>query len=174
MSETQSLVVLAQKSAAIETLLIESGGELTPELEEALTVKEEQLPAKIDGYALFMERMEMVAEHYSERARFYEKFAKSAIAVADRLETNIKFAMETMGTTEILGNDVRFKIQNTAPSVVTENEFEIPDEYKSSKQVVTIDKKKIAEVLKAGGTVPGARLNRGTTIRKYANTPGRK
>lgn len=174
MSDSKSLVRLAEESAKIEIALAESGGELTPEIEAALAVLDLKLPAKIDGYAFFLERMAQVACHYDERVKAYERMSKSANAVIKRLEDNIKYAMESTKTDEIKGVDVRFKLSPTAGKVVIENEELIDPAYTVIEQVRKIEKKRIGEDLKAGVPVKGARLEVGTSLRRYANTPGRK
>lgn len=174
MSDSKSLVRLAEESAKIEIALAESGGELTPEIEAMLAEIDVKLPEKVENYAMLMDRMDDLAEFYESRMEMLAKMKSAAIKVVERCEQNLKLAMEKTGETEIKGVDVRFKLSPTAGKVVIENEELIDPAYTVIEQVRKIEKKRIGEDLKAGVPVKGARLEVGTSLRRYANTPGRK
>lgn len=168
MSTDQSLRTLVQLSAQIEESLILSSGEITPEIETALAVKDIQLPEKIDNYSLVMDRMKSLSEFYSQKADVFLRLSKAANGIVDRCKDNLKFAMIEMNTNELLGNDYRFKLQNAQPSTVIEDENKIPDSYKIIETITKIDKKRVAEDLKIGVPVEGARLEQSQFIRTYA------
>lgn len=173
--DKKSLVILAQESARIEMMLAESGGELTPQLEEMLAEIDIKLPQKVENYSLLMERMDALALHYNERASMLLKMSTAAKSVIERCKQNLKQAMINMQAEEIYGVDVRFKLQNNPPSVFIEDEKAIDGAYTVVvPQTIKIDKNRIKEDLKMGMTVKGARLEVGQSIRQYANTPGRK
>lgn len=169
----KTLMALVAETAEIETVLISGGGELTPELEARLAVVDVQLPEKIDGYAAIMDRMGYLASYYTDRAEALLVLSNAAKNVIRRLEANIKLALETSGESEFLGNDFRFKLQASPGSVVIDSEDAVEGAYKVTETITKIDKKRVAEDLKAGVPVKGAHLERGTHIRRYNNTPGR-
>lgn len=170
----KSLIVLAEEAAKIETALIESEGAITPELEAWLAEIDVSLPAKVENYSLLMDRMEALSDFYKSRADMLLKMSSAAMNVVGRCSENLKIAMEKMQVDEIKGIDVRYKLQNSNPKVVIENEELIPSEYTVIEQVKKIEKKRIAEDLKMGVPVNGARLEAGKSLRRYANTPGGK
>jgi hypothetical protein len=170
MSALKDLVI---QSTQLEELLIESNGELTPDLEEMLVVKDVQIPAKVDAYADVMLRMEMLADYYKQKADVFLRMSTAASAVIDRCKDNLKGAMLQLNEPEIRGFDIRFKLVASNPSVVIQNESQIPLEYIKQEIVEKIDKKKIAENLKAGKAVSGAVLEQSFSLRKYANTPSK-
>ncbi len=174
MSENKSLVALAETSAQIERMLAEAGGELTPELETMLSMIDVKLPEKVENYSLLMERMDALAQFYDSRMELLSRMASAARKVVDRCEENLKVAMVKLETDEIQGIDIRFKLQNTAGKVVIPNEKELDPAYTTIESVTKIDKKRIGDDLKLGIPVRGARLEVGKSLRKYANTPGRK
>lgn len=172
MSDQKSLRELVSISTSIETALIENGGELTPEIEAALAVKDMQLPEKVDGYSLVMDRMASVADFYAQKAELFLRLSKAAESVIEKCKDNLKFAMTELKVDELQGHDFKFKLQNSAPAVIIEDESKISESYKVIK--TTIDKKKIGEDLKLGVPVEGARLERGQYVRQYANNKAAK
>ncbi len=174
MSDSKSLVTLAEESAKLEIALSESGGELTPEIEAMLAEIDVALPEKVENYSLLIDRMTTLSAFYKDRAKFIERMASAAEKVVERCEFNLKLAMEKTGQTEIRGIDVRYKLSPTAGKVVIENEELIDPAYTVIEQVRKIEKKRIGEDLKAGVPVKGARLEVGTSLRRYANTPGKR
>lgn len=174
MSEQKTLRELVSISGAIEDALILSGGEITPELEQALAVKDMQLPEKVDGYSLVMDRMASVSEFYAEKAELFNRLSGAAKSVVSKCKDNLKFAMTEMSVTELVGNDYKFKLQNSPAAVEMLDETKIPDSYKIVKTVTSVDKKKILEDLKIGVPVDGAELRQGTHVRSYANNKAAK
>lgn len=170
--ETKSLVSLAEESAKIEIALALSGGELTPEIEAMLADINVAVPAKVENYALLMERMDALAQHYASRAEMLVRMAKAAKNVIARCEDNLQLAMIRMDQSEISGIDIRFKLQNSPPKVVIDDESAIDPAYTVQEITTKIEKKRIGEDLKNGVPVRGARLEFNKHVRKYANTPG--
>lgn len=113
-----SLVRLVELSVSVETKLLESGGELTPEVEEMLEVVAEELPAKVDSYKAVMDRLALSEEFYSDRAAEYKKAAKACEKAIERLKDNVKFAMRQLDAKAIEGQDTRFTITEMASKVV--------------------------------------------------------
>lgn len=174
MNASKSLMTLVAESSELENQLIQSGGEITPEIEALLEVKDLQLPDKVDNYGLVMDRMAMISEFYTQRAEMFLKMSKAADSVIDRCKSNLKLAMENLKTDEILGHDIKFKIVKSNPTVVIEDESKIDPAYTTTQTVVKIDKKRIGEDLKVGIEVAGAKLQQGSSLRQYANTPKSK
>lgn len=165
--DKKSLVALAKESAEIERIIIESDGELTPELEAALSVNNINLPDKVEGYHNILQRVEMMAEHYKRQAEFFLKLKKSCENFENTLRENLKAAMQILGTDEINGNSVTYKLVNSNPKLLIENESQLPFEYKKDVVETVIDNKKIKEHLVAGLPVDGARLEQTVALKKY-------
>lgn len=174
MSENKSLISLVHQAANLEELLIESGGEMTPEIEILLETKEINLPEKVDNYDLMIDRMDMIEKFYKEKADFYLRLAGSAAGLAKRCKDNLKLAMQTLGMQEISGFDIKFKLIPSNPSCVVDDEGVVDGSYKITETITRIDKKRIAEDLKLGVPVSGAHLERGVSLRKYANSAASK
>lgn len=171
--ESKSLLSLVAQASDIETMLIQSGGEITPEIESLIEANEIELPEKIDNYALVMDRMQAISEFYKRKADVFLRLAKAADNVTNKCKDNLKLSMQAAGVNELAGFDVKFTLSNSNPSCVIENESAIEGAYKVTEVITRVDKKKILEDLKLGVPVKGARLEQTKSLRQYANTPKR-
>ena len=175
MESNSTLITLVSEASAIQQVLLETGGEITPEIEQRIQATEINLPAKVDSYALLIERMQHDAEFYGLQATRLLKMVRAMESVVTRCKQNIKLAMDELKTTELVGHEMKFKLVKSPPSVIIEDSAKIPAAYKVTETTTRDDKKMISEDLKMGVTVPGARLESGTSLRTYLNTPkGRK
>jgi len=162
------------ETSQLEQMLINAEGEITEEIQQALVIKDTHLPAKIDAYHFVLERMDHLQAFYRQKAEFFLKLAQAADRVTEALETNIKISMELAHTDELVGIDHRFKLQKSPPRVAIDDEDLVDDAYKITKVTTTIDKKAIADDIKKGCPVPGAHLEQGHSLRKFANSPARR
>lgn len=174
MSGQKSLRELVSISGAIEDALILSGGEITPELEQALAIKDMQLPEKVDGYNLVMDRMKSISEFYAQKAELFNRLSSAADSVISKCKDNLKFAMTEMNVTELTGYDYKFKLQASPAAAEIIDESKIAESYKVTKTITSVDKKKILEDLKIGVPVEGAVLKVGSHVRSYANNKAGK
>lgn len=115
---SKNLVQLAQLSASVENALLESGGELTPEIEAMLEVVGSELPAKVDSYRHILDRLEKSEEFYKDRAKQYQTAAKACANAIDRLKGNIKYAMNALGASKVEGNEFKFTMSKMPSKVV--------------------------------------------------------
>jgi hypothetical protein len=167
----QSLRSIVAQTKDIVAAIVENNGEITPEIEVALMVIEERTPAKIDAYAVVMERMEMESKYWAEKAEYYKRVSNSCKNVREKLRENIKYAMEQLGTKELMGRDVRFRLSSSTPKLVI-NEDILDREYLKTEYVTSPDKDRIKEALKAGTDVEGACFLETTSLRQFANAKG--
>ena len=175
MSETKSLLALVQTATNIEQMLIESGGELTPELEQALAVTELHLPEKVDSYALVIDRMNAITSFYKQKAEFFQRLAKASTSVAERCKSNIEIAMDTLETDEVLGFDVKFRRQASPLTYEIADVALVDQAYVITETITTHtpDRKRILEDLKLGVPVTGVEPKQSYHVRVYANTPAK-
>ena len=169
--QPKSLVAMVDSVKSLETLLLESGGEITPEIQDQLMIKDASLPEKIDNYALVIERFKSLEDFYKQKADFVLKMAKAFGAAQDRMKDSLKAAMHTLETDELKGFDIRFKLSATKPSVVVDMPEALDTAYTTIEQVTKINKDRIRQDLELGVPVAGARLERGFALRTYPNSP---
>jgi hypothetical protein len=165
-----SLVALAVEAAEIGRLLMEAGGELTPELETRLDVNTQLLPAKVDAYNYIIDELESQAELWKRRKDASAAIQKRFDSQAERLRNRIKFAMKEMGTTEIAGRQYKFQLRKSAPKLVIDNEAAIPAEFKMIVQTTITDTDRIKSALVDGFEVPGAKLEENGSLYPMQNT----
>lgn len=170
MSSLQELVNIVTDSSNIERLLIESGGEITPEIENFLSVKETQLPGKVDSYHFILERMASAQEFYKARSAMFAKAAKAFENAQDLLKERLLFAMDELKTDEIVGNEIRFKKQKAKASLKIDDIKQIPKEYFIQVVSDELQKDALIEDLKVG-KVPGAHMETTSYVKPYPNSP---
>jgi hypothetical protein len=167
-----TLMELAQTQSALWELIEESGGELTPMIEQWLDEVQRSVAFKVDGYHAFMDALETDATRLKTRASELRDAANRLENLRELMKNRIKVAMGLLETTEIKGQYHRFKLVNGAPSLIV-SKTELPSEY--LKEIVTIepDRERIVAALKAGEQITGAALQPTQQLRSYVNTKGR-
>lgn len=146
-----------QEYLHIASTLEENGGEVTPELEEALSINREQLTNKGVNYALVIRQLSGESDMIDTEIKRLQAMKKAKDNALERLKTTIKDAMMLHGVDKIQGDIIRLSLRKSPASVIVENEDLIPDTYKIE-QPKKLDKKSVGEALKQGLEVPGASL----------------
>ena len=165
---SQNLFALVAQSNELEQALIESGGVLTEEMEKALSTVEVNLPAKIDGYAHFLERAEMAEEFWKQKAKAMFLVAKGISDARERVKDALKLAAENLKTDELVGNEKRFKISSSKPKLVVD-QANLAGQYLIERVVFEPDNDKIRDDLGMGREIEGAKLVESKSIRIYVN-----
>lgn len=166
---TSTLPALVANSQEISRQLLETQGELTPELETALAISEVELPAKIEGYVFTLEELEMREAYFKQKADYFSQIASTFANAQSFMKERLKIAAKDLGVNELVGIDHKFTFQNSKPSVIIEDESKIDQIYLREKIMKSIDKTKIGEDLKLGVPVPGAYLQENKTMKIAAN-----
>lgn len=92
--DTKTLFQLSADMSAIEDALWENGGELTPELEQALVETEQSLATKVDGYNHLIRSFSSKADIIDAEIKRLTALKKTAENAEKRLKEHI---CETMG-----------------------------------------------------------------------------
>lgn len=166
---SKSLVQITSEVNQLAVMLLESQGLITPEIENALAVKEIALPEKVDNYSYILDRIESEIEFYKKRAEMFDQAASTLNNAKKRLKDRLEYAMNEMGVTELVGNEIKFKRMNSKSKLVIDDEEMIDVKYKSEKTVTVIDKDALYEDLKRDSKVVGAHLEPVSYIRAYVN-----
>lgn len=165
LSKKTTLTDIVFQVAEITNDIVESRGELTPEMEARLADIDLSLARKVDAYAGVIERLDMEVDYWDKKAREMKSIADSHKRLKEGLRTRIKDAMRTMGKNEILGQDVKFRLVRSQPRLVIRDEKNIPAEF----QVVSwdVDKEKLKKALVSEMKVPGAELEESYSLRTF-------
>ena len=140
-----SLYHITSEQLRINELLEESGGELTPEIEEALAINETNFLTKSEGYIESIAKYKALAEAADVRIKEMQRIKKTAENIEKRLKERLLWAMNAM----------ELSIRNTTSVNITD-EAHIPSYY--IKVETKIDKDTIKRDLKNGIAVEGAEL----------------
>ena len=154
--KSSSLIELIKEAQEITSLVIESSGVLTPELEQRLALNEQLLPQKIDAYHYIITKLSADAEYLEEEAKKLMSAAKSMEFMQNLLKERIKSAIELSGESYIKGDRWEFKLSHRAPKLELSDLSKIPKEYFYLETTEKLDKEKLKDALLANKEVPGA------------------
>lgn len=142
---------------AILTQLEELGGEITPELEQALAINESDFVAKSEDYGhaiLNLKGMAAAAKAEKERLAALQKFYESTY---NRLDNALKTAMVATGHDKVETPTMRLSLRHSTATEVDDLDA-LPQEFKTTKVEVVADKTAIKKAIQQGEDVPGAHL----------------
>ena len=142
---------------AILALIEEGGGELTPELEQALTITEGQFAAKAEDYGkaiLNLRAMAVAAKAEKDRLATLQKFYENA---KKRLTDAISSAMQAFGHDKVENGTLRLSLRHTTETEIDDID-QVPQFYKTTKVETVADKTAIKKAIQSGEDVPGAHL----------------
>lgn len=150
-----TLYHITSEQLRINELLEESGGELTPEIEEALMLNAENFEIKADGYIESISRYKALAEAADVRIKEMQRIKKTSENIEKRLKERLLQAMMVMDVDKMEIGLRKLSIRNTTAVNITD-EAHIPAEYIIIEQ--KFDKTRIKDALKSGDVIPGAEL----------------
>lgn len=137
--------------------LIDNEGELTPELETALAITEEQLQNKSVAYSFVIKQMDADIDTIDAEIKRLQAAKKQREKASEYLKERIKHAMELFSITEIKTPLVKINFRKSE-SVEVENVNWLDEKYKTVKVVETADKRAIKEALENGAEIMGCRI----------------
>lgn len=150
-----TLYHITSEQLRINELLEESGGELTPEIEEALMLNTENFEIKAEGYIESISRYKALAEAADVRIKEMQRIKKTSENIEKRLKERLLQAMVVMDVDKMELGLRKLSIRNTTAVNITD-EAHIPAEYIIIEQ--KCDKARIKDALKNGDVIPGAEL----------------
>jgi hypothetical protein len=155
-------------SNELDQALSNSGGELTPELEQMLELSETLKSDKIDQYDYVIKRLEAEAQFLKDRAAEFAQAAKARLNAVEAIRERIKYLMITHQKLELQGQYVRMQVSQSVPSLVIEDESQIPPEFIKIITIQKVDNAAVKEALQNGVPVEGAKLKVSYQLRTYA------
>ena len=170
-----NLYELTAEQARIEALLEENGGEITPEIEEALTLTAEALPRKVDGYGVLIRQFAAAEAACDAEIKRLQGLKKTAVNSQKGLKDRILYAMQSFGYDKLAGETTKFSTR--ASKAVEIDEELLLDRYKAKVEEfvktlpdwltleVKVSKKAISDAYKATGVTPeGAQVVENTSL----------
>jgi hypothetical protein len=165
----ESLFELVQLSHKIQEILIENAGEITLDIEKSLSKLHEKIPEKCDAYKHVIDDLKSQADLWNERAANFSRVAKAFLSYTDSMKYSLKMACIELGVDEIVGRDYKWKLVNNAPSLVVDDEAQVPSKFKEVVQKTIIRSDLLKEALKSGETIAGAHIESGSHVRSFLN-----
>jgi hypothetical protein len=137
--------------------LIDNGGELTPELSEALAITEEQLQNKSVAYSFVIKQIDSDVDIIDAEIKRLQAMKKTRENASERLKANIKHAMELFNIDEIKTPLVKINFRKSE-AVEVDDVNQLPAPYKVVKVTEQADKMAIKEAIKNGADIIGCRI----------------
>lgn len=158
----------------LEEMLIESGGEITPEIEAQLSLGNKTPQEIVDRNYITIERLEMSEEYFAKKEEQFKLARLSLKKAQEFIKSSIKQYMIESGNLVLSSQDYTYKLSTGKPSVKITNEEEVYNSYKKEVTTWSVDKESIAEDLKKGIPVKGAVLEETYVLRKSINKGSKK
>ncbi len=136
----------------------------TEMLEEALQGVEGELTEKLESITYILRGMESDTEAIDKEIERLTKRKKSLKGSYDRLKDYMLVSMRVAGTTQIKTPLNTWSVRKTPPSLIIEDENNVPNDFKQEVVKVHIDKKALKQALKEGAEFEGVKLVSKETI----------
>ena len=137
--------------------LIDNGGEITPELSEALAITEEQLQNKSVAYSFVIKQMDADVEIIDAEIKRLQAAKKQREKASEYLKERIKHAMDLFSIEEIKTPLVKINFRKSE-TVEVQDVNALPSLYKVVKVTEQADKAAIKAALKDGFEVAGCTI----------------
>jgi len=139
----------------LNEILVNSGGELTPEIEKRLAISQEELQIKATNYGFVIKQNQAESDAIETEIKRLKYIKDSLDSTNEKLKETISFAMQSYGLTEVKTTTLKLSFRNSE-SVDIQDESLLDAKYFSYKP--TIDKTSIKNDIKAGILVEGATI----------------
>jgi len=154
----QSIYKIQNDFQLIIAEVINNEGEITPELETALTINKEQLQSKAVDYCYVIKQLDYDCEQIDNEIARLNKLKKVRANLTDRLKNTVSSAMQLFEVEKIETPLIKLSFRNSESVEIT-NEQQLDACFIVTKTVSTPDKKAIKDAIKSGVFVEGATIS---------------
>ena len=153
----KSLFNISAEMQMIINELMETGGELTPEIENALVITQDQLQSKSIGYAVVIRAMEYQNATIDAEIKRLQDHKRTRTNTVERLKNALSMAMQVCGmeVIEDATTKITFRKSQTLEII---DETKVPKKYKTQVVTTKIDKNAIKADMKNGDIIKGVEL----------------
>ena len=142
-----TLYQISEEQRRIEALLEESGGELTPEIEEALAVNESNFLDKSCDYGYAILRYKAYLSAIKQEKDRLDGLKKSCEAAIERMESRLVGAMQQFDKPKVELDTLRLSLRRSE-RVIIDDEAKVPSD--CIKVTTTVNKTDLKAHIKAG------------------------
>jgi uncharacterized small protein (DUF1192 family) len=132
-------------------------GELTPELETALAINQNELQEKAINYGYVVKSLEGDISAIDEEIKRLQALKKAKSNAIDRMKESVSNAMQLYGMEKLTSPTLSLSLRKSE-SVDVDLTEALPNDFKITKVTVTPDKIAIKQALKQGENITGATL----------------
>lgn len=138
--------------------VINNEGEITPEIETALTINKEQLQSKAVDYSYVIKQLDSDCEQIDAELKRLQQLKKVRTNLAERLKDTISNAMNLYEVEKIETPLIKLSFRNSESVEIT-NEKQLDACFIVTKTITSPDKKAIKDAIKNGAFVEGATIS---------------
>jgi hypothetical protein len=142
-----TLYQITQEQARLNAMLEESGGELTPEIEEALAINAENLQVKAGGYGVTILKYEAMADAAAAEIKRIQAIKKTCDNIVERMKKTLVQAMQNFEIDRVDTDTMKLSLRKNS-CVIIDDEKKVPADCKKIK--VDISKADLKEHIKKG------------------------
>ena len=159
----QSIYNIEQEYLQLAEEIIENGGEVTPEQEQALALNKDTLEVKSVKYGYVIKDVENDLVAIDAEIKRLEALKSSRVNLIAKLKDTVSQAMDLYGIEEIKMQNLKINFRSSQSTEITDETL-IPAKYKKSVTTVTISKNDLLADLKLGVKIEGAELKKNKNI----------
>lgn len=159
----QTLYEISQEYLELAARIEENEGELTPELEEALAINEENHNAKIESYAAVIANYKAEAEACKAESKRLKEKADAALRHAETLKETIVRFLTVTDRRKVQAGNWSVSLRDSEAVSVTDESL-LPSDYWREKVERSVDKVAVKNAIKGGQVIPGAELVTNTSL----------
>ena len=149
----KSLFQISAEALELASALEE--GELTPEMETALTINRQELEIKAKDYAYAVKSIQADIDIIQGEIARLTALKKAKESAVERMKESVLNAMRIYEIEKIASPTMTISIRRSEAVEVSEN---LEQEYMTKKITYAPDKIRIKNLIKEGNSVPGARI----------------
>ena len=159
--QKNSLFQINSELVEVTNLLIENGGELTPELETRLQIAENELKTKSVNYYHVIKQIEAETTLIDAEIKRLQELKKSRINTVEKLENSLLYSMKLHGIEKIDTDTLKISIRRSKSVEVVDIDLLPFNCLKIEKKAV---KSEIKKLIEEGMEVEGAKIVENTSI----------
>lgn len=127
------------------------------------------IQVKATNVAMFVRNQELLADAIEAAAKSMKERAARVRRRSDSIRQYLLSNMVSAGITSVESAELSIKVKKNPPSVIVEDETVVPEQFKAlppppPPPVPHVDKKRVADAIKAGASVPGCHLEQGQRL----------
>ena len=152
-----NLTDIVLRALELSNVIASHGGELTPEIEQALDLNEQNFSEKIDGYIALIKQLEQTASVFDTYAKQMKDRQKGIDNRVEWLRSKLKSAHQALDLKAIDGNVFKSLVVEMKPKLVIDSD-RVPEKYLKIVQKFEVDKEAISDAILNGETIDFARF----------------